>query len=113
MTQHDDNVRLGHMLEYAREACALTQGRTRADLLADRVLELALTRLLEVVGEAANCVSEPTQARHPQIPWRNIIGLRNRLIDGYEAVDDDIMWEIIEHDLPPLISALTKIFEER
>lgn len=113
MSQHDDLVRLRHMLDYGQEALALTRDKQRADLESDHVLELALTRLLEIVGEAANRVSPETQQRYPQIPWRQIVGLRHRLVHGYDAVDLDILWDIIEQDLPPLITALEEIVEER
>ncbi len=91
MTQHDDNIRLRHMLDFAKEAIGLTEGKDRNDLEADRKLELAPTRLLEVIGEASNLVSEKTQVKYPQIPWRQMISLRNRLIHGYDAVDLDIL----------------------
>jgi hypothetical protein len=78
MSQRDDRVRLRHMLDYAQEALALTSGKQRADLVSDHVLELALTRLLEILGEAANQVSEESQKQRPQIPWREIVGLRHR-----------------------------------
>jgi len=111
MPQHDDIVRLRHMLEYGQEALDLIKGRQRADLESDRTLELALTRLLEVVGEAANRVSEERREKYPQIPWRQIVGLRHRLVHGYDAVDLDILWDIIEQDLPSLIAALEGIVE--
>lgn len=99
------------MLDYGQEALALTRGKQQADLESDRVLALALTRLLEIVGEAANRTSPKTQEQHPQIPWRQIAGLRHRLVHGYDAVDLDILWDIIEHDLPPLLTALNDILE--
>jgi uncharacterized protein with HEPN domain len=112
MTRHDDIVRLRHMLEHAQEAVQLANGKGRGDLDADRLLELGLTRLLEIIGEAANLVSEETQERYPQLPWRQMIGLRNRLIHGYDEVDLDILWDILQLDLPPLIAALERIGEE-
>ena len=75
------------MLDHAQEAITLTRGKARADLDSDRVLNLALVRLLEVVGEAAGRVSEEERARYPEIPWPQIVGLRNRLIHGCDAVD--------------------------
>jgi len=64
-----------------------------------------MVRLLEIIGEAASRVSSEDCARFPQIPWPQIVRLRNRLIHGYDAVDLDILCQIIEHDLPPLIAA--------
>ena len=109
MTQHDDTLRLRHMLEHAQEAVRLADGRGRGDLDADRLLELGLTRLLEIIGEAANLVSEETHEQYPHLPWRQMIGLRNRLIHGYAEVDLDILWDIVQLDLPPLIAALERI----
>jgi uncharacterized protein with HEPN domain len=72
-------------------------------------LSLALVRLLEIVGEAANRVSSGTRSQLTAIPWLQIISLRNRLVHGYQSVDMDILLEIINHDLSPLIEELQKI----
>jgi uncharacterized protein with HEPN domain len=94
------------MLDHAREAVELARGRTRTDLDTDRLLNLALVRLLEIVGEAANRVPKEEQTQYPRVPWPQIVGLRNRLIHGYDAVDFDILWQIVTVDLPPLIIEL-------
>jgi uncharacterized protein with HEPN domain len=73
------------------------------------MLSLALVRLLEIVGEAAYQTSKKVRDQHAAIPWPQIIGLRNRLIHGYDAVDLDILWQIIQEDLPPLIAELEKV----
>jgi uncharacterized protein with HEPN domain len=109
MTQHDDRPRLCHMLDHAREAVQMVQGKTRVDLEGHRMLELALVRLIEVVGEAAARVSEETQRRHGAIPWRAIVGTRNRLVHGYDTVDLDVLWQTVEEDLPLLIVELEKV----
>lgn len=103
---------LRHMPYHATEASGFARGRTRADLDANRLLNLALTRLLEIVGEAAGRVPEGMRARYPEIPWPQIIGLRNRLIHGYDSVDLDILWQIVTGDLPPLITSLESIVAE-
>jgi len=109
MSRHEGEVRLQHMLDHAREAVAMVQGKTRADLDMDRVLNLALVRLLEIVGEAGGRVRKDVRARYPEIPWAQIVGMRNRLIHGYDAVDFDILWQIITQDLPPLIKTLERL----
>lgn len=111
MSRHDDQPRLRHMLDHALEAVAMARGRTRADLDTDRQLNLALVRLLEIVGEAAARISNETRERHPDIPWPEIVSLRNRLIHGYDEVDFEILWEIIRSDLPRLISRLERIID--
>jgi uncharacterized protein with HEPN domain len=95
------------MLEHAREAIRLVEGRSRRDLDADRVLSLALVRLLEIIGEAAANVSLEARTKYPAIPWSEMVGLRNRLIHGYDSVDLEILWRIIESDLPALVRDLS------
>ena len=109
MSRHDDNIRLQHMFDHAMEATEMARGRKREALDIDRQLNLSLVRLLEIVGEAANHVSPSGQAAMPEIPWAKIIGLRNRITHGYYEIDFDVLWEIIQHDLPPLISELEKL----
>jgi uncharacterized protein with HEPN domain len=113
MTRHDDTTRLRHMLDYSRKSVQLASGKSRADLDADELFGLAMTRLLEIIGEAAARVSTATRARHPQIPWLSIAGTRNRLIHGYDQVDLDVLWRIIHEDLPPLIAKLEGILGGR
>jgi uncharacterized protein with HEPN domain len=100
------------MLSHAEEAISLAAGRQREDLDTDRLLNLALVRLLEIVGEAAARVSEKCRQTYPSIPWPQVIGLRNRLIHGYDAVDFDILWTIVQVDLPPLAIALRSALEQ-
>jgi uncharacterized protein with HEPN domain len=99
------------VLDHAREATGLAQGRTRTNLDSDRLLELAPVRLLEVVGEAASRVPNEICARYPQVPWPEIVSMRNRLIHGYDAVDKEILWQVVIQDLPPLIAHLEAILE--
>jgi uncharacterized protein with HEPN domain len=94
-----------------REAVAMASGRSRGELETNRQLNLSLVRLLEIVGEAAGHVPLEERVRHPDIPWPEIVGLRNRLIHGYDPVDFDILWQIVSDDLPPLIAALEKALE--
>ena len=109
MSHHEDIISLRDMLDHAREVNEIARGKKRKDLDRDRKLNLALVRLLEVIGEAASRVSEAERIRHPDIPWSEIISLRNRLIHGYDSVDFDILWQIVIQDLPKLISELEKI----
>ena len=109
MSRHNPETALRQILAHAREAVAIVQGKTRTDLDEDRLLNLALSRLLEIIGEAANRVPEEIQMRYPNMPWMQMIGARNRLIHGYDSVDFDIMWVIVEKDLPVLISQLELI----
>jgi len=109
MPKIDDSVRLRHMLDAARKAVQFTEGRTRRDLDTDERLSLSLVRLIEVIGEAARYVSVQLRDAHPQIPWRQIAGARDRLIHGYFDVDLDVVWAIVTADLPVLIAELEKM----
>ncbi len=106
MSRHDDLIPLSHMLDHALEAVVMCQGVSRADLDVDRKLNLALVRLIEIIGEAANRVSKPGQASRPQLPWSKIIGMRNRLTHGYDSIDFDVLWDTVQLDLPVLIALL-------
>ena len=79
----------------------------------DRLFFLALLKLVEIVGEAATRIPEATHARYPDIPWREIIGTRNRLIHGYDAVDLNILWEIVTADFPPLACRIRALLPEK
>jgi len=109
MPRRDPRVALCQMRDHAREAMDLARGKTRKDLDEERVLNLALVRLLEIIGEAANRVPATDRERYAQVPWEQIIGLRHRLIHAYDRVDFDILWQIVTCDLPPLVAELEKI----
>ena len=112
MSRHDPMVRVRHMLDHAREAVEMVKGKTRADLDADRQLNLALVRLVEVLGEAAARIPDDFRARYPQVPWRQIVGMRHRMIHDYDVIDLDILWAVLRQDLPPLIEQLEAIVRE-
>ncbi|MBN2060963.1 MAG: DUF86 domain-containing protein [Deltaproteobacteria bacterium] len=111
MTQHDIRFRLQHMLDNAKEALSLIENKKLDDLKNQRMLELSLIRLVEVVGEAAARISYEEQEKYSNIPWAQVVGMRNRLAHGYDQVDLDILWNTIELDLPLLIKELEKILE--
>ena len=94
------------MLDAARQASAFVAGKRREDLDHDLQLALALTRLVEIVGEAAKNTSSEERERRPEIPWRAIAGTRDRLVHAYFDVDLDQLWRIVTTDLAPLIVAL-------
>jgi uncharacterized protein with HEPN domain len=113
MTQHDDWLSIQDMLQYAREAVAIVRGRVRPDLDRDRLLQLALVRLVEMIGEAAGRVSGRGRDAYPAIPWRQIVAMRNRLVHGYDDVDLDVLWNTITVDLPSLILELERLVTGR
>jgi len=68
----------------------------------DEVLLTASIHWIQTIGEAANAVSDSTQKRHPEVPWRRVVDMRNLLAHGYRYVDPSIVWQVVERDLPTL-----------
>lgn len=108
----NDQLRLRHMLDSAREAVSFITGKSRADLETDRMLTLSLVKCIEIIGEAANSVSKEFREGHPEIPWQDIVGMRHRLIHAYYDVDLDVVWATVTEDLLPFIAELDKIISE-
>ena len=100
------------MLDAARETRVLVQGYTLERLLADLRTRRALERTLEVLGEAASRVSEPTRTAYPHIPWTQIIGQRNVIAHGYAVLDYGRLFRTVTDDLPGLIENLERIVIE-
>jgi uncharacterized protein with HEPN domain len=109
MRPPDDSILLADMLDYARRAVTALDGRSREVLDTDAVLVGALERFVEVIGEAASRLSENTSKTAPEVPWHEIIAMRNRLVHGYFAVDLNILWTVVNDDLPELIDALDRL----
>ena len=112
MLGEQDMVRLRHMRDATRDVLEFTRGRSRDDLGCDRMLAFAVVRGIEIIGEAAAQVSKETQTLHRQLPWADIVGMRNRLIHGYADVDPDRVWVTVCQDLPKLLDELLAILGE-
>jgi uncharacterized protein with HEPN domain len=109
MTRRDDLVLLGDMLDAARRARRMVVDVDKASYDADETLQLALTRLVQIIGEAAREVSPQGRSSLPQIPWPLVVGTRHRLVHDYRNVDLDILWSVVTVNLPPLIEALETV----
>lgn len=103
----DPRLWLEDMLAFTREALALARGRERQDLETDRALELQLTHLLLRIGEAASHVDGPARAAI-DLPWRAIVGMRNRLVHAYFELDHDLLWQAVEDSLPDVEARLAR-----
>lgn len=105
----DDRVYLCHMLDNALKIKARVQGVSRGQYDADEDLRMVLAHLVQVIGEAAARVSGDMRASHPEIPWKQIVGIRNRIVHDYMDVDYDILWEVTTRDIPVLVNDLQAI----
>lgn len=108
----DDVIRLHHMLDAASEAASFARNKTRRSLDTDRQLVLSLVKSIEIIGEAAANVTTTCREECPQIPWRDIVSMRNRLIHAYFDINLDILWKTVVEDLPPLIAELQKVIKK-
>jgi uncharacterized protein with HEPN domain len=102
----EDKARLLHMVEAGESAVRFVAGRQRADLDEDRMLLFAVVRAIEIFGEAASQLSAETRATHAGIPWRAIIGMRNRLIHAYFEINTEIVWQTVTQEIPAILPQL-------
>ena len=100
----EDEALLLDMLESARDAVEFAEGLDYADFVEDRRSQLAILKAVEIVGEAASRVSADTRGAHPA--WREITGMRNRLVHAYFGIDLRQVWDTVRDDIPSLINEL-------
>lgn len=100
---------LDDMIEFAEKVIAYTEGFDQAAFVAGGLNYDATVRNPELIGEAATHIPESVRAGNPQIPWRQVIATRNRLIHGYLGIDNDTLWSIIRDDIRPLLDKLAAL----
>lgn len=99
------------MIQFAERVMAYTRGMDQAKFVADTRAYDATLRNLELIGEASTRIPSAIRDAHSDVPWRAIVGTRNRLAHGYMRVDDDLIWDIIQNDVPTLLSALRDLLD--
>ena len=97
-----------HEIEYIEEKCS---DKTLEDLTSDEDLQHMISRALEIIGEAARNISVEMKGKNPEIPWKEIIGVRDRIIHGYFSINWVIVWDIITHEMDILRKQLSEIIE--
>ena len=107
-----DPDQLALILEAAQEAQQYSRSLAKPAFVHNRVLQLAIERLLQNIGEAASHLSEQCRIENAHIPWGNMIGMRHRLVHDFAAIDLDIVWDTVQNSLPPLIVDLEKLMNE-
>lgn len=102
MSSREPALTLRQIVEFADEIAVLVGARRREDLDTNREFRRALERCVELIGEAATRLPEEWRTSHPQIPWRQIIAMRNVMIHGYDIVVSDVLWDVATNDVPKL-----------
>ena len=97
------------MIGFCEKVGIYTRGLDRDAFIANDMIYDATLRNLELIGEAAAHVPEAIREAHPEIPWRAVVGVRNRLAHGYLGIDDDAVWSIVREHIPALLPALRNL----
>ena len=97
------------MIGFCEKILGYTEGLDRNEFVAEGMVYDATLRNLELVGEAATHVPDAIREAHTEVPWRTVIGMRNRLAHGYLGINDDIVWSIVRDDVPELLPALRNL----
>jgi len=105
----DDVVYMGHMLDYARKVVAKTKRIDEADWTGDEDLQIIVVHLIQIIGEAARHVSEETKSKYLDIPWVELLGMRNRIVHNYVNIRLKIIWDVARFEIPKLVNVLEKI----
>ena len=108
----DESVYLRHILDAFVQIEFYMDDVSHEEFLQNRLLQDGVIRQLEVMGEAARNLSDDLRNEYPQIPWRQMIGLRNRMAHAYFNVDLQIVWEIVRGDIPDLKEKIKRILNE-
>jgi uncharacterized protein with HEPN domain len=110
MSKHDA-VYLRHTLDAINQIESYTADLSYEEFLQDRLVQDGVIRQLEIIGEACRYLSEELRSLNPDLPWAQIIGLRNRLIHAYFDINLGIIWDIVQADIPSLKSRIREILE--
>jgi len=112
MSDRTDSDFVSDIQEAIRRIEAYTSGVTYEAFLADTKTQDAVIRNLEIIGEAAKNLSEEMRTKRPDIPWKSMAGIRDKLIHHYFGVNLDIVWQVVTAELPQVLTPLAKILEE-
>ena len=97
-----DRERLEHILAAIDRVLRYTKDKTHADLVADDMMYYAVVKNIEIMGEAANMLTQEFIATHPDTPWKMVRGMRNYIVHEYFQIDSTVVWDVVSNNLPEL-----------
>jgi len=112
MPRKSDAVRLRHMLDAAKEAVSFVDGLNFDSFASNRMVLLAIVRCVEIIGEAAANLTPEFREIHADIPWAQIVGMRNRLIHAYFDINVMLVWKTVIETLPSFIPTIEHLLSE-
>lgn len=101
-----DLGRITHMYEMAILLEKEKERHTLEEVQSDKVLFYGLSKMVEIIGEASYMITKEFKTEHPQLPWRQIEGMRHILVHGYFTISAEVIWDVIMNDIPALIPIL-------
>ncbi|MDE6266806.1 MAG: DUF86 domain-containing protein [Muribaculaceae bacterium] len=107
-----DPGRIQHMLDMAIMLEHERSRHTIEDIQNNSILFFGLSKMVEIIGEAAYMITKEYKESHPEIPWRQIEGMRHILVHGYFSIRAEVLWDVIQNDIPTLIPTLKLYLEE-
>ena len=100
------------MIDFCERVLSFTRGMNQDAFVGNALVYDATLRNLGLIGEAATRIPEAVRAAHPEIPWREVVGARNRIIHAYLGIDDDIIWTIIQEDIPAILPEPRRLLQD-
>lgn len=112
MKKYDDTARLGHIYDAICRVEIYISGIDKSTFLANRMMQDAIVRQIEIIGEATRHISEELQEKHPELPWFEMRGIRNKIVHDYLEINTDIIWDTVQNNLPALKPMIKKLLGE-
>jgi uncharacterized protein with HEPN domain len=109
MRKYDDSTRLGHIFDAICAIEKYVSGVDKPAFLANGMMQDAVMRQIEIVGEAARLISDELQEKHPELPWSEMRAIRNKIVHDYLEVNADVIWDTAQTDLPALKAQIEKL----